>query len=638
MTFLLDRIKQKSLLLQCIAVSCALHLLGLIYFYTHPILIHSTWDSLFGISSATPDLLDYEEEDSELIQKNSLIEEAFHHVFVLSPHFQQPLDLAELPRGIALSPNAEEFPFDEIAVDSEMSWEDSSFPDELAQLDGSLFHEDSLIKSLFFPKESAWNFATQIQIDHEAVQPNIPELAFSEEELIPDSEVRRDLIYVSGVSIEATPETDRNGVNLIDKLPSVEAMRNEPLSLNADSDSMLSSIEPLVASEELAISAHSYFFASKALELPKIRGAMAPTTSHLNLEDYQLPNVALASSWNDHFHVDLKFFPSEEKGGYIFSLALSPSIDLSQYSLKQNIYFIIDRSNSVQRHRFAVFKRAVIKALASMQKGDAFNIYVVDKKVAKFNASPLRVTQKSIQAAEEFLDKQEAGSMFAGSDIYTSLEKILPGIESQEEIHTAILLTDGNTLHNSPKQQQVLGKWLEKNSGKVSLYTAAIGQKNNLVLLDLLSSISGGKLLYSDTHASFPRKLAKLILDLKDPVANDLMIAALPERSDAHIELYSASAHLPSLYGNQPYMIYGYIDEPCNFDLVIQGRRGEEWIAIKKAISFAEGEKGTRSLEKQWKAKTANLCYSKFLNEGKAAHLKEAKEILKANRSEIAFE
>ncbi|MBS0653433.1 MAG: hypothetical protein JSR39_07920, partial [Verrucomicrobia bacterium] len=117
-----------------------------------------------------------------------------------------------------------------------------------------------------------------------------------------------------------------------------------------------------------------------------------------------------------------------------------------------------------------------------------------------------------------------------------------------------------------------------------------------------------------------------------------LMIAAVPQYPNAHIEFYPASSHLPSLYAGQPYMIYGYIDEPCNFDLIVQGRHGEEWIAIKKNVSFIEGEKGTRSLEKQWKAQKANLCYSKFLKEGKNAHLKDAKEILKTNRTEIAFE
>ncbi len=638
MTFILDFIRQKSLLIKCLTVSFLLHLFAVLYFYTHPIVIHSTWKSLFGLSAATPDILDYEEENPELIEKSKIIDEAFHQILVLSPHFQQPLDLAELPKGIALSPNTENPHLDGIALESDLDWEDSSALEMLASEHGPIFHEDSLIQSLFVPEESAWIFATQIQIDSDPIQTDAASFVISDSFLDADAAIEHDFISVSSVSIEASQETDTAGVNLIDRFPKVELTMNEPFSLKMDSTSMLASVDLLSLPEENAPVSHSYFLSAKAPELQKTHLKMASSSTLPELDEYRFPNIAMATSWNDDFNIDLKFLPDEEGNGYIFSVALKPNFDLSEYGLKQTIYFIIDRSNSVQKHRFSVFKRAVVKALASMQSCDAFNIYVVDKSVTKFTSTPLNVTAKAIRAAEEFLDKQDAGTLFAGSDIYGSLEKILPEIESTDQIHTAILLTDGNTLHPSKKQQQVLGKWLEKNSGKISLYTAAVGQKNNLLMLDLLSSISGGKLLYSDTHASFPRKLARLILDLKNPVAKDLMIAAVPQYPDAHIQFYPASTHLPSLYASEPYMIYGYIDEPCNFDLIIQGRHGEEWIAIKKNVSFIEGEKGTRSLEKQWKAQKANLCYSKFLKEGKNVHLKDAKEILKANRMEIIFE
>jgi hypothetical protein len=245
---------------------------------------------------------------------------------------------------------------------------------------------------------------------------------------------------------------------------------------------------------------------------------------------------------------------------------------------------------------------------------------------------------KNIQAAEEFLDKQEAGGLFSAGEIYQSLEKILPSIPENEEIHTAILLTDGKSSLSHQRKQNALKKWIEKNHGKLALYAAAVGRDNDLLSLDMLCSISGGKLLYSDTHASLPRKLAKLVLDLKDPIAKDLMVTAIPHNPHSRIEFYPASSHLPSLYSHQPFILVGQIDEPCAFDLVIQGRHLDEWIAIKKNISFVEGQKGNKALEMQWLAQHANVCYAKFLNEGKPNHLKDAKEILKKSRQEIAFE
>ena len=116
------------------------------------------------------------------------------------------------------------------------------------------------------------------------------------------------------------------------------------------------------------------------------------------------------------------------------------------------------------------------------------------------------------------------------------------------------------------------------------------------------------------------------------------MISAVPHNPNSHIEFYPANSHLPSLYSHQPYVLVGQIDDPCAFELVIQGRHQDQWVAIKKNISFVEGHKGDHNLAMQWNAQHANLCYAKFLKEGKATHLKEAKEILKKSRSEVAFE
>jgi hypothetical protein len=132
--------------------------------------------------------------------------------------------------------------------------------------------------------------------------------------------------------------------------------------------------------------------------------------------------------------------------------------------------------------------------------------------------------------------------------------------------------------------------------------------------------------------------LAKLVIDLKDPIAKDILITAIPHNPNSHIELHLASSHLPALFSHQPFVLFGTIDDPCSFDIVIQGRHRDQWIAIKKNISFMEGHKGDHAMQAEWSAQHANACYSKFLQEGKAAYLKSAKEILQKSRTQIAYE
>jgi Ca-activated chloride channel family protein len=175
--------------------------------------------------------------------------------------------------------------------------------------------------------------------------------------------------------------------------------------------------------------------------------------------------------------------------------------------MKQNYYFLIDRSNSIEKHRYQTFKRAVAKALTALHKDDTFNIIIFDSKITRLSEKPLAYTKKSIQLAEEFLEKQEHGSYFAATDIYSALSKIVPSDVPDDEANTAILITDGDSTMHPEKQRKLIQAWLEKNNNKVTLYTACVGEGNNKTLLDLLSSLSRGALLYSDTHTSFPRKL-----------------------------------------------------------------------------------------------------------------------------------
>ncbi len=626
-------LKSRRLLVKCLCFSLIVHLALLTFFHFHPLMLQEPFKSLFGMTVATPTWLDTEEENSEGQQKkNQMLEEVFEQIFVHSSHFQQPYDLIELPKGIALAPNEEEVVVD-IARDRPLPEPWSKRGEfNLASTYEIPEHMENHLPILFLPQETLMPVASQLQIDPQPAITEIPPL-----DLPFGSDQYHDLIAISDFSIEASFETDYS-LNLSPQLVSPDSLKIDvDLKLKTDTKPQAAQ----VTARDLNLEnekVRSTLFIPKSSSLFAERKIAAIPNSAPDLEHYNFPAMAMAAEWNNDFDVDVSFLPNPEGQGYIFSLSVRPNYDLSSHSLKQNLYFILDRSNSVQKHRFAVFKRAVLKALASMQYGDTFNIILIDKKLATFSPQNRPVSMKNIQAAEEFLDKQEAGGLFSAGEIYQSLEKILPSIPDNEEIHTAILLTDGKSSLSHQRKQNALKKWIEKNHGKLALYAAAVGRDNDLLTLDMLCSISGGKLLYSDTHASLPRKLAKLILDLKDPIAKDLMVTAIPHNPHSRIEFYPAGSHLPSLYSHQPFILVGQIDEPCAFDLVIQGRHLDEWIAIKKNISFVEGQKGNKALEMQWLAQHANVCYAKFLNEGKPNHLKDAKEILKKSRQEIAFE
>lgn len=636
MIAIFDWMRKRKLLVQCTVASLCVHIGVLFYFYNHPLILSSSWNSLFGLSFADPEWL-APDEDQEFSEKNNLaLQEAFAHIVLPSSHLQAPVDFPEQSQGLCLAPRAEASSLSDISLEVQHVWEPSIEHRSSPVLDDSLVLEDPFIHALAFPdQEIAYDQTDPTTFQME--RPTSKEFPIAlEEDWFPNNLPQAtDFIALGSYEEGPLPVLEQNEALFHDSLLASSEMSQPRLALKKDSHLLMEHADftPLQLKEEPVA---GFRMAPKTPSLTSV--LPASMTRPLQIEDYAFPSIATAVEWSDEFDAQLHFMTLEDKKGYAFAIELQPKLDLSQYSLKQNIHFIIDRSHSIQKHRFSVFKRAVLKALSSMQESDTFNIYVIDKKISKFSSAPTRLNKKSIDAAEVFLEKQEGNSLFAEANICQSLDKILPETQTSHEVHTAVLLTDGHSLSTLSKQHKELQKWIDKNSGRLSVYTAAVGQKNHYLMLDLLSAISGGRFLYSDTHASFPRKLAKLVLDLRNPVAKDLMIVAQPHRSHARVEFYPSSTHLPLLHGHQPYTIYGYIDEPCNFDLIVQGRNSNEWVTIKKTISFLKGAKSSPQFEKQWRASQADLYYTRFVKEGKADLLDKAKAILKASHQEIAFD
>jgi von Willebrand factor type A domain len=608
--------KRHTIWLASLAVSLGLHGFGIYFLATHPMMLHHSLRSLFGISIAAPEYLDSSEEEP-IAKKNQIVEDIFEHVLVFSPHLQQPFDLAELPRGVCLSP-------DEEALEP-------------------LFFTTERQERLLLSQEEAVNLVS-IEI------PNIPEdaLSLAEKQLLVPNPSLFVASHIGTYDIEQIALPKENDVYIIDPTavqPSLYASSDEPqgqesLFARAFPNQTALAIDEKIIEFDTSLGTHKLSEHVPFLAHPPLSKMQQPRLSlsqpHCEIEEYLPSALAATTEWNDDFDLDISFLPHPEGNGYIFSLALKPNFDISQYSLKHDMLFIIDRS--VRKHRFEVYKRAVIKALSCLQQGDTFNIFIVDKKFTRLHAKSLPVNQKTIRAAEYFLEKQAENTLFSPGDIYASLEKILPEVQETDSVHSAILITDGVSHLSTRKQSQVLKTWIEKNNGKLSVYTAAVGQKNDLLMLDMLSSVSGGRLLWADTHASFPRKLAKLVLDLRDPVATDLNVDAISPASAAKITLSPVFFQSPVLFSHQPYVVYGSIDHPGPFELILQGRHRDQWIAIKKSVSFVDGAKGDRALLNHWSAQKAHRIYTKFLDDGKSAYLKEAKEILKRSRTEIAFE
>lgn len=330
---------------------------------------------------------------------------------------------------------------------------------------------------------------------------------------------------------------------------------------------------------------------------------------------------------SENFSVSSSFFPEEE--GYVFSVSLALKEEAEAPKISQNFYFLIDVSSNLENHKITVFKRSVLKALSSLQSGDRFNIVLLDKKPIRLSPSLLPFSFENLRKAENFLEKRHDRPVFASFDLFRGLDEVLDTVENDDEVHTAILLTNGKLPGSLSAIRKNLVRFLKKNNGTLSFHTVAGGKNNDLVFLDMISSLSGGKLLYSDTNASLPRKLGALIKTLQKPLMQNVSVTLKTKDPKAGIVLFSGSVPSSRLYGNEPFTVMGHIDRLSDLEIFLEGKNEEGPVSLTKEISFAPAEEASVPVKKEWSFRQTAPLYHQFLEHPDSEILSEAREILK---------
>lgn len=619
--------KKRSLLATCLLVSFSLHVFVVAFFTRQPLILQSRFTSLFRKSTPPLDVVPAGEED--LVRQEQL-EEVFEELANNGPK-DIPFDLRFHPSDYYKQPQEEQVDEKNVAMAPPLPEEKIDIADE-AQLPTMVAPSLAFVLASFDEVENV----------HESDEQIYPQLSLEKKA----SEDPKKML-ASAPILDQVEEADDLGFESMEMAAMAEA--NLPPASFVESFSKEPSID---AAEELKPVLSAALFSSDKREpeaaflLPQSPVITLGTDAALSMQDddalpevdaYLLPEIAQSQPWDEAFQVKTQVMPHPEGTGYVFSLNLEPTNEMQLESQPQNYYFLIDRSSSIERHRFGAYKRAVLKALSCLQEGDKFNIILFDKKIKRLSETPVVFSKAAISKAEEFLEPQEHGGVFASADLYSSLSKIIPQNLSDDEVHTAILITDGGSSQATLKHQKSIALWLAKNAGKVTLHSAAVGQGNNLIMLDLLSSCSGGQLLYSDTHAAFPRRLGKLLLDLRNPLITGLTVTAIPKEPGASVQFYPATSQMPTLFAGKAYEIVGTVSGFSDFTLLIQGRYRDQWVTITKEITLSQAGKSPRILEKRWAKVRAKQQYETFLKEGKVAHLLKAKELLKSSGSDLSF-
>lgn len=340
---------------------------------------------------------------------------------------------------------------------------------------------------------------------------------------------------------------------------------------------------------------------------------------------------------SENFSTELSYCRAPDGRGYLFKVAFLPNREISFKRIRQNYFFLIDRSNSIDRARYEETKRAVVESLQLIDPRDNFNILVFDSRVKRFANRSIPATRYNVRRATDFLLSEPAGGFFASTDLYASLGKIVPTAVGEREVNTALLFSDGDTFLDRETQRKAIAHWSQHNSGKVSLFSVAVGKRNNLPLLSLLSNFNKGFLVYTPNYDDLTVHCLDLMQAIQAPIGKEIVVTAIPASDGNKVLLYPSTERLPNLYKNLPFVLIGRVDCLEPITLFLQGRYYDNQLDIKKTISFEQSGVESEELSRSWAMHQAYEHYKHYLEDGKKGHLQAATLLLTPYEIEPAF-
>ncbi len=393
---------------------------------------------------------------------------------------------------------------------------------------------------------------------------------------------------------------------------------------------LLSATKNLINTHKNAITSWKQRF--DVLSFPSTAHVHAKVLHQIHIEDTFAQNLALSIphpteletlSLEIAFETSITYARNPRGKGYQFIIEMTPHKDFYHVSPEQNFIFIVDRSTTIKKHRYNVFKEAVIRSLTYLQPQDSFNILVVDSKITTMNPKPLPFNRHALQKAKQYLRSQTFRGFFSGYNPFDLLSQIKNHLDPQKE-NIVILITDGKRLQTIKTHKTELQQLMSQRN--FSLFTACASRSNRLGMLDLISTFNGGEMMYSKTSAAFPRKFAILVKHIESCIAKDIHPFVTDEKE---ISFYPNQTASPAIYTDRPYLIYGTTQTLENFDLLLQGRMGNQWVNIKQHISFENATLANEASMRGCALQKAYSCYDYYLEKEDPFFLVEAEKILK---------
>jgi hypothetical protein len=309
------------------------------------------------------------------------------------------------------------------------------------------------------------------------------------------------------------------------------------------------------------------------------------------------------SAWRD---------PADGRG--YFEIVISPGKDAAKLAhLPKEVVFLIDSSLSMRENRIEEFKKGVVYCLRNLNAGDRFNVYTFKDDIRRFREAAVS-DPVEIGPAIRFMNELEASER---TDLY---EAFLRAIRTKASILPSylVLLSDGRPTHGETSSAKLIEEISRVNGLKRPIFAFSGGRRVNRYLLDFLAYQNRGWSEYAVRTTDIRRKISEFYDKIRDPLLTNLRFQF--SQVDAR-EVYPK--HLPDLFRNAAFVVYGSYDKEKPFSMRLLGEFGGRKKEIIYAGDLAKAEKGGPEIARAWAFNKIYYLISRITLEGPDPRLEE---------------
>ena len=290
------------------------------------------------------------------------------------------------------------------------------------------------------------------------------------------------------------------------------------------------------------------------------------------------------ASLDQEFSTEISWAPQAKGERYVFTLKLKP-INPSYFErIPQNVHFVLDNTNPIQKNKLAAYKSAILRALPYVHSEDRFNVYALGDELSAMSNAPISANSTSKSTTRSFLSRLKLYRAYNDANSYKLLTKLSDQLQSLPGMHTVFLFTNGSSLADMPKKFKSARELVLMS--RMNVYPVSVAGDNDLVYLQMLAKLQRGSVFHTPNFASFPRKFAAFVKKHQNPIVSDLHAVATPAEAGVKMKLFNESPRIPPLYSGHEIVLHGEMDKLCDFHLMLQGKFGTKWVNVNKKLSF----------------------------------------------------